>query len=84
MTPSNLLICKMLMTRRLCKEVIFVKILETDTKVEGLFIAVQQFFKEKDLMLENISCASFNVDKYKGFLTISLHHMYVKQSIDCV
>ena len=70
MPPSNLLICKMLMTRRLCKEVIFVKILETDTKVEGLFIAVQQFFKEKDVMLENISYASSKVGKYKGVLAI--------------
>ena len=53
------------MTRRLCKEVtLFVKILETDTKVEGLFIAVQQFFKEKGVKLENISWASSKVTDY--------------------
>ena len=51
MIPLNMIIFKMLMTRRLsclCKEVIFVKILENDTKGEGLFIAVQQLFKEND------------------------------------
>ena len=63
----------MLLIRRLCKEVIFVKLLETDTTVEGIFIAVQQFFKEKDVMLENISCASSKVGKYKGFLAVTSH-----------
>ena len=72
MTPANLLICKMLLIRRLCKEVIiFVKILETDTKNEGLFLAIQQFFKEKYVMLENISCSSSKVGKYKGLLAIT-------------
>ena len=63
----------MLLIRRLCKEVIFVKISETDTKVEGLFIAVQQFFKEKDVILENISCASSKVGKYKLLLAVTSH-----------
>ena len=64
----------MLLKQRLCKEVIFIKILETDTNVEGLFIAIQQFFKEKDVMLENILCASSKVGKYKGFWP--LYQMY--------
>jgi len=64
----------MLLIRRLCKEVIFVKILETDTKVEGLFIAIQQFFKEKEVLLENISCAPSKViGKCKGFLAVTSH-----------
>ena len=61
------------MLRRLCKEVIFVKILETHTKVGGLFIANQQFSKEKDVMFENVSCASSKVVKYKGFLAVTSH-----------
>ena len=44
------------------------KLLETGTTVfEGIFIAIQQFFKEKDVMLENISCASSKFGIYKGF-----------------
>ena len=50
-----------MMTRILRKEVIYIKILETDTRVEGLFIAIQQFSKEKDGILENISRASSKV-----------------------
>ena len=61
----------MLMTRKFCKEVIFVKILETDTKVEGLFIAVHQFFKESDVTLENNSCASSKFGKYKALFIFS-------------
>ena len=53
------------------------KLLETGTTVfEGIFIAIQQFFKEKDVMLENISCASSKVGKlYKGFLANRSHCM---------
>ena len=73
----------MLLIRRLCKEVIFVKRLKTDTTtVEGIFIAVRKFFKEKDVMLENISCASSKVGKYKGFLAVTSCVERVNQSAD--
>ena len=50
------------------------KLLETGTTVfEGIFIAIQQFFKEKDVMLENIPCASSKVGKYKELLAITSH-----------
>ena len=51
----------------------FVKILETDTKIEGLFIAVHHFLKEKDVMLGNISYAWSRVGKHEGVLAVSWH-----------
>ena len=63
----------MLMTRRLCKEDKRICKDSSNTKVEGLFKAVQLFFKEKYVMLDNISCATSKAGKYKEFLAITSH-----------
>ena len=59
------------------------KLLETGTEVfEGIFIAIQQFFKEKDVMLENISCASSKFGIYKGFWAVTSCVERVNQSAE--
>ena len=63
----------MSMTRRLCKEVIICKDFRNGYKSRRPFLNSSAFFKEKDVILENISCASSKVGKYKGFLAVTSH-----------
>ncbi|KAF2357581.1 hypothetical protein FHG87_011661 [Trinorchestia longiramus] len=61
------------------QELLFAKELVTDTRGESIFAAVELFFKERGIPMENIACATYgapaSTGKYKGF------HSYLKKAV---
>ena len=57
----------------LCQELLFARLLETDTKGESVYRAVDYYFQEKSIPLTNISCATDGalsmVGRHRGFLS---------------
>ncbi|KAG8231017.1 hypothetical protein J437_LFUL010939 [Ladona fulva] len=58
---------------QICQELLFAKYLQTDTKGESIFHALDEFFKEKEIPLSNIlkvatDGAPAMVGRYRGFL----------------
>jgi len=74
--PGNesllLVYCRFIKNESLAQEFLFARQLETDTKGESVFHAVENFFKEKNIPLSNIlACAAdgapWMVDRHHGF-----------------
>ena len=64
----------------LCQELLFARLLETDTKGESVYRAVEDYFQKKSIPLTNIiSCATDGapsiVDHHRGFLS------YLKKAV---
>ncbi|XP_043262496.1 SCAN domain-containing protein 3-like [Colletes gigas] len=58
---------------QICQELLFAKYLQTDTKGESIFHALDEFFKEKEIPLSNILSVATDgapamVGRYRGFL----------------
>ena len=60
----------------LCQELLFARLLETDTKGESVYRAVEDYFQKKSILLTNIiSCAPSMVGRHRGFLS------YLKKAV---
>lgn len=71
----NLAYVRFIMEEDICEELLFAKYLETDTKGESIYRALNEFLEEKEISLNNIVSVATDgapamVGRYRGFFCI--------------
>ena len=73
----------------LVQELLFTRQLETDTKGESVFYVVENFFKEKDILLSNILACATNsapsmIGRHRGFISFLKNTLPGELTVHCV